>query len=87
MMGNPMQEWLRFQKMTLDHSFQSMTQLQDYLLVQMRAGLEQNPLLPAEGRKLIMDWMGAYRKGCDELKARVDGSYEKVEAFFRNKAE
>jgi hypothetical protein len=85
-MGTPMQEWLRFQKMTLDHSLQTMSQLQEYMTKQITACIEANPLLPGEGKKLITDWIEAYRRGCDELKSRVDASYAKAEAFFDKKA-
>jgi len=84
-MGNPMQEWLRFQKMTLDHSLQSTSQFQEYMTKQMMSCIEANPLLTEEGKKLISDWVLAYRKGCDELKSRVDANYEKAETFFNKK--
>lgn len=84
-MINPMQEWLKFQKMTLDHSLQSMSQLQEYMTKQMMSCIEANPLLTEEGKKLISDWIEAYRRGYDELKSRADANYEKAEAFFNKK--
>ena len=44
--------------------------------------LEQAPMLPAEGKKAIADWMKAYKKGREEFKAAVEGNYKKAEDFF-----
>jgi len=38
--------------------------------------LEQAPMLPAEGKKAIADWMKAYKKGREEFKTAVDESYK-----------
>jgi hypothetical protein len=44
--------------------------------------MEQVPLLPAEGKKAINDWLKAYRKGRADFKAAADENYKKVEDFF-----
>jgi len=81
-MDHLMKQWLSLQKMALDNSFQSMTQLQDYLTRQIVMSFEKNPVLPTEGKKLVIEWLESYRRGRTELKARVDESYKKAEAFF-----
>jgi hypothetical protein len=44
--------------------------------------LDQAPLVPAEGKKAINDWLKAYKKGRVDFKAAVDENYKKVEKFF-----
>jgi hypothetical protein len=81
-MDHLMMQWLSIQKMAMDNSFQSMARLQDYFTRQVVTSFEKNPALPAEGIKLVIDWVESYRRGFDELKARVDENYKKAEAFF-----
>ena len=38
--------------------------------------------MPAEGKKVIEDWLAAYRKGCDDFKKMADENYAKVEDYF-----
>ncbi|MDD5170059.1 MAG: hypothetical protein PHN75_14670 [Syntrophales bacterium] len=86
-MMNPMNQWLSFQKTILDNSFQSMTDLQQNMVKQVIACIELNPFLPAEGKRLIAEWVDTYRKGCESLKSSVDANYRKVEAYFSKGAE
>jgi hypothetical protein len=44
--------------------------------------LEQANWMPEEGKKLIRDWVGAYKKGCEDFKKAADDNYKKVEDFF-----
>ncbi len=81
-MESLMQQWLMLQKKALDNSFKSMTELQDYVAQQVLSCVEMNPVLPEEGKKLIVEWAQTYRRGRDDLKDRVDENYKKAEAFF-----
>jgi hypothetical protein len=38
--------------------------------------------MPEEGKKLIRDWVGAYKKGCEDFKKTADENYKKVDEFF-----
>jgi hypothetical protein len=44
--------------------------------------MDQAPLIPAEGKKAINDWLKAYKKGRVDFKAAADENYKKVEDFF-----
>ena len=79
------QQWLMLQKKALDNSFQSVTQIQDYVAEQVLSSVEKNPLIPEEGKKLIVDWAQAYRKGREDLRKHMDQNFQKVEGFFTEK--
>lgn len=75
-------QMIQFNKTAFDNTFDAMTVLQEQTEKMMSTWMEQNPLLPAEGKKAINDWIKAYKKGCADYKAAVDESYKKVESFF-----
>jgi hypothetical protein len=39
-------------------------------------------MFPEEGKKAVIEWMKAYKKGCDDFKNIVDENFKKVETFF-----
>ncbi len=47
--------------------------------------LNQATWMPAEGKKVIEEWLAAYRDGCNDFKKMVDDNYAKVEAYFDQK--
>jgi hypothetical protein len=74
-----------FYKTTFDSSFNAMTILQEQTEKMIQTVLAQSPWLPAEGRKIVDEWMKAYRQGRDDFRSAVDESYGKVESFFGSK--
>lgn len=72
----------QFNKSAFDNTFGTMMVLQEQTEKMMVAWMEQNPMLPAEGKKSINDWLKAYRRGCIDYKNAVDETYKKVEDFF-----
>jgi len=82
---NPMQiakQMIQFNKMTFDNAFDAMTVLQEQTEKMMSGFMEQAPWIPAEGKKVIIDWIKAYKKGRNDFKAAVEDNYKKVEDFF-----
>jgi len=77
-----LKQMLDFQKTTFDNAFSAMVMMQGQA-EQMAGNLvDQATWLPEEGRKVVADWVAAYKKGRDEYKGYVDESFQKVEAFF-----
>ena len=75
-------QMIQFTKTTFDKTFDAITVLQEQAEKLIGAYLEQAPMIPAEGKKAIADWMKSYKKGREEFKAAVEGNYKKVEDFF-----
>jgi hypothetical protein len=75
-------QMIQFNKTAFDNTFDAMTVLQEQTEKMVAMYLDQAPLVPAEGKKAINDWLKAYKKGRVDFKAAVDENYKKVEKFF-----
>jgi hypothetical protein len=63
-----------------------MNPLQDQMEKVVSMYPEKAPWFPEEGKKLITDWVKAYKKGRDDFKVIVDDNYRKAEGFFSKNA-
>jgi hypothetical protein len=75
-------QMVEFNKTAFDNSFKAMTMVYEQNEKMLEAFLGQASWMPAEGRKALQDWMGSYKKGCQDFKKIVDDNYAKVEGFF-----
>jgi hypothetical protein len=75
-------QMIDFSKTAFDNSFEAMAVLQDQTEKMVNAVIEQNSIMPAEGKKAVSDWIQSYKKGRSDLKAAADESFKKVESFF-----
>ncbi|PKN05581.1 MAG: hypothetical protein CVU74_00985 [Deltaproteobacteria bacterium HGW-Deltaproteobacteria-9] len=75
-------QMIQFNKTAFDNTFDAMTVLQEQTEKMVAMYLEQAPLVPAEGKKAINDWLKAYKKGRVDFRAAADENYKKVEDFF-----
>ena len=75
-------QMIQFNKTTFDNTLDAITVLQEQTDKLIAMYLEQAPMIPAEGKKAIADWMKACKKGREDFKAAVEGNYKKVENFF-----
>ena len=80
-----LKQMLDFNKTAFDNSFNAMLTIQEQNAKMVNTFLEQAPWMPDEGKKVIRDWVNAYKKGCEEFKSTADENYNKVEKFFANK--
>ena len=71
-----------FNKTAFDNSFEAMSALQDQAEKMFTATMEQTTFFPEEGKKLINEWINAYKKGREDFKAAADENFKKVETFF-----
>jgi len=75
-------QMIEFQKATFDNSFSAMGMVQEQAERMLNMSLEQATWLPEEGRKVIDEWIKAYKKGREDFKKIVDENFGRVEAFF-----
>ena len=75
-------QMMQFNKTAFDNTFDAMTVLQEQTEKMVAMWMDQSPLLPADGKKAINDWLKAYKKGREDFKTAVDENYNKVEEFF-----
>ena len=77
-----LKQMLDFNKTAYDNSFSAMLTIQEQNAKMVNTFLEQATWMPEEGKKLIRDWVGAYKKGCEDFKKAADENYRKVDEFF-----
>ncbi len=75
-------QMIDFNKTAFDNTFNAMTVLQDQTEKMVSMYMEQAPWFPEEGKKLINEWVRAYKKGREDFKGIVDVNYKKVEDYF-----
>jgi polyhydroxyalkanoate synthesis regulator phasin len=82
---NPKQiakQMIAFNKTAFDNNFIAVKSLQEQTERIINKFWEKSPLFPEEGKKVVSEWMTAYKKGCDDFKSVVDENFKKVEDFF-----
>ena len=77
-----LKQMLDFNKTAYDNSFSAMLTIQEQNAKMVNTFLEQAAWMPEEGKKLIRDWVVAYKKGCEDFKKTADENYRKVDEFF-----
>ena len=77
-------QMVEFQKATFDNSFSAMSMVQEQAQRMVNMSLAQATWLPEEGKKVIEDWIGVYKNGCEDFKKAVDDNFKKVEDFFES---
>ena len=85
--GKFAKQMIDFYKSTFDNSFNAMVMLQEQTEKNMKMALDQATWLPAEGKKVIDEWVKAYKQGRDEFKKVTEENFKKVEAFFTKSAQ
>jgi len=71
-----------FNKTAFDNNFRAMQALQEQTEGLVNKFWDKSPMFPEEGKKVISDWMTAYKKGCKDFKSAMDDNFKKVEDFF-----
>ena len=77
-----LKQMIQFNKSAFDNSFNAMVMLQEQTEKMVSTFLDQAPWLPEEGKKVINEWVGAYKKGRDDFRKGVEKSFKRVEDFF-----
>ena len=77
-----LKQMLEFNKAAFDNSFNAMLTIQEQNEKMFHTFLEQATWIPEEGKKLIQEWINAYKKGCEDFKKTGDANYTKVVEFF-----
>jgi polyhydroxyalkanoate synthesis regulator phasin len=72
-----------FNKAAFDNTFNAMAMLQEQSERMANTMLEQATWLPEEGRKVITDWVDAYKKGRENFKRMIDENFQKVDEYFK----
>lgn len=71
-----------FNKSAFNNAFSAMVMVQDQTETLSNTMLNQATWLPEEGKKALLEWVEAFKKGRNEYKKTVDDAFKKVESFF-----
>jgi hypothetical protein len=77
-----LKQMLEFNKTAFDNGFSAMLTIQEQNEKMFNTFLGQASWIPEEGKKLIQEWINAYKKGCEDFKKAGDANYTKVVEFF-----
>lgn len=80
-------QMIDFNKATFDNTFSAMVLLQEQTEKMVNTFMEQATFLPAEGKKMLNEWVETFRKGRENFKKTVDESFAKVEDYFTEAAQ
>jgi hypothetical protein len=80
--GKMAKQMIDFYKSAFDNNFNAMIMFQEQTEKTMQTALGQASWLPAEGKKVVDEWIKAYKQGRDEFKKMVEENYKKVEEYF-----
>ncbi len=71
------------QKATFDNAFSAMAMLQDQAEKTTNMLLESSPWpVSEEGKRMMKEWVQAFKKGREEFKKALDESFNKMEDFI-----
>ncbi len=75
-----------FNKAAFDNSFDTIIALQDHSEKMVKVFLEKASLFPPEGKKVIAEWIEAYKRGQNNFKKSVDDSFKTVDDYLMDSA-
>ena len=75
-------QMMEFNKRAFDNTFNVMMVLQDQTEKLVFTFLEKAQWFPEDGKKVINEWVKAYKKGPEEFKSYADDNYKKVTDYF-----
>jgi hypothetical protein len=78
-------QMIEFYKATFDNSFGALLMMQEQMERMTGTFFAQASGIPEEGKKALLEWIKAYKKGCEEFKKAVDDNFKRVESFFGEK--
>ncbi len=74
-------QMIDFQKATFDNSYNAMVKMQEQGEAMLNMFIGQATWVPAEGKKVIGDWMSGVQKAREDFKKMVDEGFDSVENF------
>ena len=73
---------LDFQKVSFSNWYDALAMLQDQATSAIGMVLDQNTLIPEEGRKAIQSWVSACQQERSRFKSYVDDGFSGIEKFL-----
>ena len=78
-------QMIDFNKSSFENSYNMMVNLHDQAEQMTNTMLEQPLGIPDDSKKVIIEWIAAFKKGRSSMKSTIDANYEKLESFLTMK--
>lgn len=75
-------QMFKLHKSSFDNSFSAFVALQDHMEGLLKIFIDQSPVINDEGKKMINQWVSAYKKERDNFKKAVNKGYDKTESII-----
>ncbi len=75
-------QMLNFYKTTFDNSLNAQILILQQMESMTAMFLAQTPVFPEEGKKVLNDWLKAYKKCFEDFQKSVDENFKRVETYF-----
>lgn len=85
--GDMMKQMISFNKQIFDNTFDAVTTVLEQREKMINLFFEQTPWFPEEGKRIVNEWVKAYKKGRTDFKASIDDNYKKVEEYLSSAGE
>ncbi len=82
-----MKQMIRFNKQIFDNTFDAVTTVLEQRERMINLFFQQTPWFPEEGKRIVNEWVKAYKKGRSDFKASIDENYKKVDDYLSMDAE
>lgn len=86
-MHSTIKQILDFNKKAFDDSFNAIVAVQEHAEKMARIFWEKSSFFPGEGKKVVGDWINAYKNGLNEYRANVDSRFKFVESYLLSAAD
>jgi len=84
-MKNLTSQMIGFNKSTIDNGFNALAIAWEQMEKMTSSYLSQFPGIPAEGKRVIEDWITVYRDGCDRFKKSIDENFKQLEFILKTR--
>jgi len=85
-----MKQMIAFNRSVFENAFNAVTVILEQREKMIGMFFEHTPWFPEEGKKIVGEWIKAYKKSRNDFKDAIDESFKKVDDYFwqedKNKA-
>jgi hypothetical protein len=75
-------QMIDFNRAAFENTFNAMTTIQNQTEQMVQMFIDGSWGMPEESKKLMQEWLNAYRKGRENFKALMDENFNRLESFL-----
>lgn len=75
-------QMIDFNRAAFENTYNAMVTIQDQTERMAQMFVDQSSGIPKEGKKLMQEWLNAYKKGRENFKTLMDQNYDRLETML-----